>query len=104
MGLRAGELLAQAKHHPNMSHGRWLSWLKANVEFNRQTADNYRRLYENRDKFAKFANLALSDAYALLMDKQRKCSERTAREKRNTRPTVKSKPNKRRLWLTNTTT
>jgi hypothetical protein len=30
------------------------------------------RLYENRDKFVNFTNLALSDAYALLMDKQRK--------------------------------
>jgi len=39
--------------------------VKENPEFSRQTADNYRRLYENRDKLPSLSNLSLWNAYAL---------------------------------------
>jgi hypothetical protein len=77
--VRIGELLIGIKEE--LDHGEWLRWLKANISFSQRTAYNYIGLYEHREKFAKFANL--TDAYALLMDKQRKRSERTAREKKH---------------------
>lgn len=48
-----------------LKHGEWLPWVKENLEFSRQTADNYRRLYENRDILPSLGNLSLWNAYAL---------------------------------------
>jgi len=79
--MRIGELLIKAKG--NMKHGTWMRWFKERMQFSMQTGDNYRNLYKHRDKFPNFRNLSLSDAYALLMDKQRKRSERRAREKKH---------------------
>ena len=60
--VRIGELLSLQK--AKLKHGEWLPWLTNNVAFSRQTADNYRRIYEHRDKMPTFGNL--SDAYRLL--------------------------------------
>ena len=62
--IRIGELLTEQK--AGLKHGEWLPWLKANVEFSRQTADNYRRVYEKREDL-KLLNVGnLTDAYRLL--------------------------------------
>src|SRR6476619_6513834 len=62
--VRIGELLSAQK--AGLQHGQWLPWLHANVKFSRQTADNYRRIYEKREEL-KLLNVGnLSDAYRLL--------------------------------------
>ena len=49
--------------------------MKENPEFSRQTADNYRRLYENRDKLPSLSNLSLWNAYALTNGEKRSDSK-----------------------------
>src|SRR5271165_5706446 len=61
--IAIGEFLTRQK--AKLKHGEWLPWVKENLEFSRQTADNYRRLYENRDKLPSLSNLSLWNAYAL---------------------------------------
>jgi hypothetical protein len=62
--VRIGELLTEQK--ASLKHGEWLPWLKVNVGFSRQTADNYRRIYERRydPKLLSVGNL--NEAYQLL--------------------------------------
>jgi hypothetical protein len=60
--VRIGELLEEIKNAK--PHGEWLPWLKVNVPFSRQTADNYRHIYAERDKLLNVSNL--SQAYRLL--------------------------------------
>ena len=57
--IRAGEILTQVKDR--REHGAFLPWVEQNCDFSRQTADNYRRLYEHRDKMPRVGNL--QDAY-----------------------------------------
>src|SRR4051812_6686611 len=45
-GIRAGELLAEAK--TVCPHGTWLSWLEENFEGSARTAQEYMRLYTHR--------------------------------------------------------
>ena len=47
-GIRAGELLTQAK--AQCKHGTWLAWLAANFEGSERTAQTYMRLYNNREE------------------------------------------------------
>jgi hypothetical protein len=47
-GIRAGELLAQAKEQ--CPHGTWLPWLEENFDGSARTAQEYMRLYRYRDK------------------------------------------------------
>jgi hypothetical protein len=47
-GIRAGELLAQAKEQ--CPYGTWLPWLEENFEGSARTAQEYMRLYRNRDE------------------------------------------------------
>jgi N6-adenosine-specific RNA methylase IME4 len=79
--IRVGELLAEAK--AQLQHGKWLPWLEANVEFNRQTAANYLRIYTRRLEFENVQGIVhLTDAYALLAkdaDKQQKAQTRAKR-------------------------
>lgn len=66
--IRIGELLTQTRL--TLKHGEWLPWLKENVGFSRQTADNYRRIYEKREDI-KLLNVGnLSEAYRALADSQ----------------------------------
>jgi hypothetical protein len=60
--IRIGELLTEQK--ASLKHGEWLPWIDANLPFSRQTADNYRRCYEDKDKLLSVGNL--TDAYKLL--------------------------------------
>ncbi len=53
--IRAGEILSQVKDR--LGHGEFLPWIEENCGFSRQTADNYRRLYEHRDKLPTVSNL-----------------------------------------------
>lgn len=47
--------------------GKWLEWLKENVEFSDDTACNYMRLYEHRED-AKFRTVRnITEAYRLLV-------------------------------------
>ncbi len=46
-GIRAGELLSQAK--AQCPHGTWLAWLEENFEGLARTAQAYMRLYKHRD-------------------------------------------------------
>jgi Protein of unknown function (DUF3102) len=66
--IRIGELLTQVRS--TLKHGEWLPWLKENVGFSRQTADNYRRIYEKREDI-KLLNVGnLSEAYRALANPQ----------------------------------
>ncbi len=47
-GIRAGELLAEAK--AQCPHGTWLPWLEQNFEGAPRTAQEYMRLYSRRDE------------------------------------------------------
>lgn len=69
--IRIGKLLTEVKE--KLPHGAWLPWLQKNISFSRQTADNYRRVFEQRDKLLKVSNLA--DAYRLLEEPPRHSSQ-----------------------------
>src|SRR5215208_2270363 len=47
-GIRAGELLAEAKKQ--CQHGTWLEWLEANFEGSARAAQEYMRFYNRRDE------------------------------------------------------
>jgi len=65
--IRIGELLTAVKE--GLEHGRWLPWLKANVEFHERTARRYIRVFENREQLKTDSVSDLTDAYRLLADK-----------------------------------
>ena len=63
-GIRAGELLAEAK--AQCKHGEWLPWLRMNFEGSERSAQVYMQMYRNRDeiraKYAESADLSISGA------------------------------------------
>jgi len=63
-GIRAGELLAEAKGQ--CKHGEWLPWLRQNFEGSERSAQVYMQMYRNRDeiraKYAESADLSISGA------------------------------------------
>lgn len=63
-GIRAGELLAEAK--AQCPHGTWLPWLELNFEGSTRTAQEYMRLHNHRDeiraKTRDSAHLSISGA------------------------------------------
>src|SRR5215216_1060692 len=63
-GIRAGELLSEAKAQCN--HGEWLPWLENNFEGSARTAQEYMKLYKHRDeirtKTQNSAHLSISGA------------------------------------------
>jgi Protein of unknown function (DUF3102) len=63
-GIRAGELLAEAK--AECPHGTWLPWLEDNFEGSVRSAQEYMRLYNHRDeirvKMQDSAHLSVSGA------------------------------------------
>jgi len=61
--IRIGELLIQQK--AILKHGDWLPWIKKNLPFSRQTADNYRHCYQHQEKLLSVGNLKF--AYKVLM-------------------------------------
>jgi hypothetical protein len=72
--LHLGELLT-AKKAP-MKHGVWRDWVKANLDFDIRTAQNYAKLYNRRDEFLEksesAAFLSLRDAYRMLAPASKK--------------------------------
>lgn len=62
--IRIGELLTTVK--TGLDHGRWLPWLKANVEFHERTARRYIGVFEKRDQLKSDTVSDLTDAYRLL--------------------------------------
>src|SRR5690349_20603178 len=63
---RAGEALLEAK--AQCGHGRWLSWLKDNVQFSRPTAWKYMRLAKAWDEGKLEPSYNLTDALRVLID------------------------------------
>ena len=47
-GIRAGELLAEAKNQ--YKHGEWLPWLRANFDGSERSAQVYMQMFRNRDE------------------------------------------------------
>jgi DUF3102 family protein len=68
--IEIGHILTEVRS--KLAHGSWLPWLETNIEFSRQTADNYIRLFDNRDKLLNVGNLRLSEAYRLLAGESEK--------------------------------
>lgn len=62
--IRIGELLTAEK--AKLAHGQWLPWLKANVPFAEKSAQNYMRVYGQRDRIKSASVADLSYAYRLL--------------------------------------
>lgn len=68
--IRIGGLLTSEKN--KLEQGEWLSWLKANISFNKRTAQRYMNLYKNRNSdVLKNDTLTLAEAYAALIDKRK---------------------------------
>ena len=73
--IEVGGWLKQAKDSPEMKHGQWLPWLKANCpEISERTAQRYMELADNKEpleealklKSAAMADLTLAGAVELL--------------------------------------
>jgi Protein of unknown function (DUF3102) len=62
--IRIGEILTEQK--AKLKHGEWLPWMRDNLEFSRQTADNYRKLYDRRAEIKMPTISNLTEAYRIL--------------------------------------
>ncbi len=84
-GIRAGELLAEAK--AQCSHGTWLPWLEQNFEGAPRTAQEYMRLHNHRDeilaKTRDSAHLSVSGALKELAAPSEKSEAETDAPERN---------------------
>jgi Protein of unknown function (DUF3102) len=63
--IKCGELLVAQKEE--CKHGSWIPWLKANVKFNKKTANQYMRCYRKREMLNETlgSHLTLADAARL---------------------------------------
>ena len=64
LALRIGELLTEERN--KKTHGQWLPWLKENIPFSDRTAQNYLRLWGNRELLKNERISDLAGAYKLL--------------------------------------
>ena len=62
--MRLGELLVEQK--ANMEHGAWTGWVEEHLPFDIRTAQNYMRVFENRDRLKNESVSFLTNAYRLL--------------------------------------
>ena len=62
-------MLAEIK---TTQHGEWMAWCEANLEFSKQTEQNYRKLYEHRSKLTGLVNLGPWEALQLCNDSRPK--------------------------------
>lgn len=62
--VRIGELLSEQK--ASLPHGEFGAWIKANLPFTQRTAQNYMRLFDNREQLKNENVSHLSDGYKLL--------------------------------------
>lgn len=59
--IEIGELLSDTK--ASLKHGEWLPWLRLNAPFTAKTAQNYLRLFENRERLKCETVSDLTQAY-----------------------------------------
>jgi hypothetical protein len=78
--IRAGEILTQVKDR--LDHGEFLPWIERNCEFSRQTADNYRRLYDHRGKLPTVSNLQEAYQQIETIERQQKQTEEQRAQER----------------------
>lgn len=71
--IRIGELLAGIKNELN--HGQWLPWLGDYVSFSERTAQRYLFCFDNREKIKNDNVTDLTDAYSLLLLRDRNKSD-----------------------------
>ena len=64
--IRIGELLTEQKE--NLNHGEFGPWIKSNLPFTDRTAQNYMRLYRERDRLKTETVSDLKSAYKLLAE------------------------------------
>jgi hypothetical protein len=62
--IRIGELLVEQKQ--KMQHGRFTQWVTENLPFSIRSAQNYMRVFINKDKIENENISLLSDAYNIL--------------------------------------
>ncbi len=67
IAIRIGELLTEQK--AGLTHGEWLPWLNANVQFTARSASNYVRVFENRLRLKSETIADLTDAYDALTER-----------------------------------
>ena len=68
--IKVGELLAEQKQ--SLDHGEFTPWIKDNLPFTDRTAQNYMRLYRERDRLKTETVSDLKSAYKLLELQKRK--------------------------------
>lgn len=66
--VKIGELISAQKDA--LPHGDFLPWIERELPFSRQTADNYRRLYEHRAKVLTVGNLTEAYQVAQIEDQR----------------------------------
>ncbi len=66
-GIRIGQLLTEQKE--SLAHGQFGPWIESSLPFTARTAQNYMRLYLERDKLKYETVSQLNQAYKLLSDK-----------------------------------
>lgn len=62
--IRIGELLTEQK--ASLKHGEYMPWVKANLPFTERTAQNYMRLYNQREQLKNENVSHLNEGYRLL--------------------------------------
>jgi hypothetical protein len=71
--IKAKVLCGKILYHKKQSlrHGRWIPWVRANLDFTERTAQYYLKLYEYRDQVLQEQPQSLLKAIALLSDTKR---------------------------------
>jgi hypothetical protein len=64
--IEIGEYLKDQKE--SLPYGQWGKWVEDNLEFNRNTAASYVRLYDNREHLHNSCATSLTEAYRLLSE------------------------------------
>lgn len=72
--IEIGQLLEQKKG--DLPHGEFLPWIERELPFSRQTADNYRRLFQYRYKVLTVGNL--QEAYRVAQLEDQRVKEKTS--------------------------
>lgn len=65
-GMKIGELLTKQKS--DLKHGQFGIWIDENLPFSRRTAQNYMKVYRERDRLKNATVSHLTDAYRVLED------------------------------------
>jgi hypothetical protein len=90
--IRIGELLAQQKEA--LGHGKFASWIKANLPFTERTAQNYMRVFSKRAELKNETVSDLTKAYRLTAPRRAKPRADTKKAKGSEdKGSTKSKPN-----------